>query len=153
TEAVASAADDLREELSDHPIALRIAPDLPLVRVDPQLFHQCLVNLIENAAKYSPEPKPITVQAERNRDGVSLSIIDEGQGLPTGQESRVFETFVRLEGSDRKGGTGLGLAIVKGFAEAMGITVGAQNNESGAGARFTINFPDALLVREPAVAE
>src|SRR5262249_27230849 len=128
TEAVASAADDLREELSEHPIKLSIAPDLPLVRVDPQLFHQCLVNLIQNAAKYSPSSKPITVQAERGRDGVSLSIIDEGPGLPDGEERRVFETFVRLEGSDRKGGTGLGLAIVKGFAEAMGLRVNARNN-------------------------
>ena len=65
----------------------------------------------------------------------------------------MFETFVRLEGSDRKGGTGLGLAIVKGFVEAMGLQVGARNNEDGRGACFTIRFPEELLVRETAVAE
>ena len=153
TEAVAGAADDLREYLKDHPIRLCIPPDLPLVRVDPRLFHQCLVNLIENAAKYSAMKKPITVSAERSREGLSLSIIDEGPGLPAGEERRVFETFVRLEGSDRKGGTGLGLAIVKGFAEAMGLRVDARNNEEGQGASFTIRFPDELLVRGPVVAE
>ena len=153
TEAVAGAADDLREYIKDHPIKLGIPPDLPLVRVDPRLFHQCLVNLIENAAKYSAMKRPITVSAERSREGMSLSIIDEGPGLPAGEERRVFETFVRLEGSDRKGGTGLGLAIVKGFAEAMGLRVDARNNEDGRGAAFTIRFPEELLVRDPVVVE
>ena len=153
TEAVASAADDLRDALKAHPIKLKIAPDLPLVSVDPQLFHQCLVNLIENAAKYSPRGKPITVEAERNRVGMSLSIIDEGPGLPSGEEQRVFDTFVRLEGSDRKGGTGLGLAIVKGFTDAMGIEVEARNRETNVGARFTLRFPEALLMRESEIAQ
>jgi two-component system sensor histidine kinase KdpD len=152
TEAIASAADDLRDELKEHPIELKIPPDLPLVRVDPQLLHQCLVNLIENAAKYSAPRKPITVLAERNREGMILSIVDEGPGLPAGEEWRAFETFVRLEGSDRKGGTGLGLAIVKGFSEAMGLRVEARNND-GAGACFTIRFPETALIREAAVGE
>ena len=153
TEAVASAADDLRQELGGHAIKLAIAPDLPLVSADPQLFHQCLVNLLENAAKYSGDGTPISIEAERERDGITLSIVDRGPGLPNGEEKRVFETFVRLEGSDRKGGTGLGLAIVKGFAEAMGLTVSARNNEGLSGASFTIRFPEEALVREPAVAE
>jgi two-component system sensor histidine kinase KdpD len=62
----------------------------------------------------------------------------------------VFETFTRLEGSDRKGGTGLGLAIVKGFAEAMGIAVSAANRDDGPGAAFSLRFPDKLIVRAPA---
>jgi two-component system, OmpR family, sensor histidine kinase KdpD len=153
TEAVASAADDLRQELEGHAVKLAIPPDLPLVRVDPQLFHQCLVNLLENAAKYSGEGMPITVTAQREQEGIALSVIDSGPGLPAGDESRVFETFVRLEGSDRKGGTGLGLAIVKGFAGAMGLQVNARNNEGAPGACFTIRFPGESLVREAAVVE
>ncbi|MEL0210059.1 MAG: ATP-binding protein, partial [Novosphingobium sp.] len=59
------------------------------------------------------------------------------------QEQRLFETFTRLEGSDRQGGTGLGLAIVKGFADAMGLVVRAANRADGEGACFTITFrPD-----------
>jgi len=152
-EAVAGAADQLKRELKGHPIVLDVPPDLPLVEVDPQLFHQCLVNLLENAAKYSGVRKPISVAASRGRDGISLSIIDVGPGLPPGEEGRVFETFVRVEGSDRKGGTGLGLAIVKGFVEAMRLKVSARNNEEGPGACFTIRFPEKTLVRESAVAE
>ena len=152
-EAAAGAADHLKRELKGHPIRLDVPPDLPLVRVDPQLFHQCLVNLLENAAKYSGARKPISVAANRARDGISLSVMDEGPGLPSGEEGRVFETFVRVEGSDRKGGTGLGLAIVKGFVEAMGLHVSARNNEGGQGASFTIRFPEKTLVRETTVAE
>ena len=151
-EAVAGAADELKRELKGHPIRLDVAPDLPLVRVDPQLFHQCLINLLENAAKYSGTKTAITILASRERDGISLSVMDEGPGLPPGKEAQVFETFVRLEGSDRKGGTGLGLAIVKGFVEAMGLKVSARNNQDR-GACFTIHFPESTLVRETAVAE
>ncbi len=71
--------------------------------------------------------------------------MDEGPGLPPGEESRVFETFTRLEGSDRKGGTGLGLAIVKGFAEAMGLAVSASNRGDRSGACLMLAFPEALL--------
>ncbi len=152
-EAVASAADQLKRELKGHPLRLDVAPDLPLVRVDPQLFHQCLVNLLENAAKYSGAKTPITIVATREPEGVDLSVIDEGPGLPSHGQDRVFETFVRLEGSDRKGGTGLGLAIVKGFVEGMGLKISARNNEDGPGARFTIRFPASSLVRHTAVAE
>ena len=153
TEAVASAADDLRRELEGHAIKLSIPPDLPLVRVDPQLFHQCLANLLENAGKYAGAGSPISISANRERDGIALSIADKGPGLPAGEENRVFDTFVRLEGSDRKGGTGLGLAIVRGFVEAMGLKVTARNNADGQGACFTIRFPEAALVKEAAVAE
>jgi two-component system sensor histidine kinase KdpD len=153
TEAVASAADDLKRELKGHPIKLVVPPDLPLVRVDPQLFHQCLVNLLENAGKYAGAGTPITVTGERERDGITLSVVDRGPGLPAGEEGRVFETFVRLEGSDRKGGTGLGLAIVKGFAEAMGLKVMAGNNDDTSGAWFTIRFPESALVKEAVSVE
>jgi two-component system sensor histidine kinase KdpD len=153
TEAVAEAADALRKSLKGHRIELKIPPDLPLVRVDPQLFHQCLINLIENAAKYGGQDQPITIAAERERDGIALSVIDRGPGLPEGENNRVFETFVRVEGSDRKGGTGLGLAIVRGFIEAMGLQVSAANNEDGPGAHFTIRIPEAKLVRQAEIVE
>lgn len=153
TEAVAEAADALRKSLKGHRIELKIPPDLPLVRVDPQLFHQCLINLIENAAKYGGQDQPITIAAEREREGIALSVIDRGPGLPNGENNRVFETFVRVEGSDRKGGTGLGLAIVRGFIEAMGLQVSAANNQEGPGARFTIRIPDTKLVRQAEISE
>jgi two-component system sensor histidine kinase KdpD len=147
TDAIASAAHDLRRALEGHKIQLDVSPELPLVRVDPQLFHHCLINLLENAGKYADPDTPIAISARRETDGLTLSVIDRGPGLPAGEESRIFETFTRLEGSDRKGGTGLGLAIVKGFAEAMGLSVAAATREDPRGACFMIRFPNAVLIK------
>ncbi|HVJ03715.1 MAG TPA: ATP-binding protein, partial [Sphingomonas sp.] len=147
TDAIATAVHDLRHELEGRPIQLDVSPELPLVTVDPQLFHHCLINLLENAGKYGNPATPVTVRARRLPDGMTLSVLDEGPGIAEGDEGRIFETFIRIEGSDRKGGTGLGLAIVKGFAEAMGLSVQAANREDVSGAQFTIRFPEALLFK------
>ncbi len=146
-EAVASALHDLRGVLADRPVRLDIAADLPLVAVDPQLFHHCLINLVENAVRYGPAGSPVTIAARRDAHGLTLSVMDEGPGIPPGEETRIFGTFARIEGSDRKGGTGLGLAIVKGFADAMGLAVTAANRMDREGACFAIRF-DAAKLRE-----
>ena len=149
TDAIASAVQDTRRTLEGHKIRLDVSPDLPLVRIDPQLFHHCLINLLDNAGRYADPGTPIEVKASRSPGELVFSILDEGPGLPEGSEQAVFETFTRLEGSDRsKGGTGLGLAIVKGFAEAMGLTVDAANRAEPRGACFNLRFPESLLVRD-----
>ncbi|MDV3458944.1 sensor histidine kinase KdpD [Sphingomonas sp. HF-S4] len=148
TDAVGAAVHDTRGSLDGHAIELEVLPDLPLVKVDPQLFHHCLLNLLDNAGRYGDPGTPIIIRAERRPEAMLLSVIDQGPGLPEGRELEVFETFRRLEGSDRSvSGTGLGLAIVKAFAEAMGMTVEAANRDDRAGARFSIHFPEHLLVR------
>ncbi|PVX30368.1 sensor histidine kinase [Sphingomonas pokkalii] len=147
TDAIGSAVHDLRRTLEGRAIILDVPPDLPFVRVDPRLFHHCLINLLENAAKYSEAATPITISAQRERYSLVLRILDEGPGLPPGEERRVFETFARIEGSDRKGGTGLGLAIVKGFVEAMGLRVDAANRVDAPGACFAIHFDEAHLIK------
>jgi len=150
TDAVASAVHDTRTTLEGHAIRLDVSPHLPLVRVDPQLFHHCLINLLDNAGRYADPGTEITIAAERPPGSLALSILDTGPGLPPGREAEVFETFRRLQGSDRsKTGTGLGLAIVKGFAEAMGLQVEAANRGDPKGARFTLRFPEELLIRTP----
>ncbi|MDP9087011.1 MAG: sensor histidine kinase KdpD [Pseudomonadota bacterium] len=149
TDAVGAAVHDARRSLEDHPICLEVPPDLPLVRVDAQLFHHCLLNMFDNAGRYGAPGTPITIRGQRRLGAVTLSVLDEGPGIPPGQEREVFETFRRLEGSDRvAGGTGLGLAIVKGFAEAMGLTVSASNRPDGTGAEFAMTFPEVVLVKE-----
>ncbi len=149
TDAVAGAVHDTRRALEGHAIQLEVPPNLPLVTVDPQLLHHCLLNLLDNAGRYADPGTPIVVRGEHRHGLLTLSVIDQGPGLPPGRETEVFETFRRLEGSDRAmGGTGLGLAIVKAFAEAMGMTVEAANREGGGGARFSLCFPKALLVRD-----
>lgn len=149
SDAVAGAAQDARGALEGHEVRLDVPPDLPLVRVDAQLLHHCLLNLLDNAGRYADPGTAIVIEG-RNRYGeITLSVHDQGPGLPPGQEGRVFETFTRLEGSDRSAsGTGLGLAIVKAFAEAMGMSVTAANRPDGKGAIFALRFPPALLLRD-----
>ncbi len=151
TDAVASAVHDTRRALEGHAITLEVPPNLPLVNVDPQLLHHCLLNLLDNAGRYADPGTPIIIRGEHRYGVLTLSVIDQGLGLPPGREKEVFETFRRLEGSDRAiGGTGLGLAIVKAFAEAMGMTVEAANRGDAdlRGARFSLCFPKTLLVRD-----
>jgi len=146
-DAAASAAHDTRASLAGHEVKVDISPNIPLVRVDPVLLHHCLINLLDNAGRYADPGTPITIRARRAADAIFMSIIDQGPGIAPGNEKRVFETFTRLEGSDRvKHGTGLGLAIVKGFAEAMGLSVEASNNEDPRGACFTIRIPETLII-------
>ena len=147
TDAVAAALHDLKNRLAGNPVRLEVPVDLPLVRADPQLLHHCLINLLDNAGKYSDAGGVIAIRGTHGPAGVALAIIDEGPGLPRGREAEVFEIFRRIEGSDRKGGTGLGLAIVKGFAESMNVKVSAANRDDTGGAIFSLHFPEALIVR------
>lgn len=149
TDTVSSAVQDARHALEGHPINLEVPPNLPLVRADPQLLHHCLLNLLDNAGRYGGPATPVTIRGERHMGELTLSVIDTGPGLPPGHEREIFDTFRRVEGSDRSAsGTGLGLAIVKAFAEAMGVTIDASNRDDGLGARFTLHFPEALIIRD-----
>ncbi|PVE57811.1 histidine kinase [Arthrobacter sp. TPD3018] len=151
-DAVTGAAHDARAALAGHAIRLEVPPDLPLVRCDPQLLHHCLLNLLDNAGRYADPGTAIRIVGAHRGATLRLSVVDEGPGLPPGAESAIFDTFRRFDGSDRSaGGTGLGLAIVKAFAEAMGVGVEAANREDGAGARFTLVFPSATIVRDAVV--
>ncbi len=146
-DAVAGAVHDTRQPLAGHEVRVDILPDIPLVRADPTLLHHILINLLDNAGRYADPDTPVTIRGRRLPDAITLSVIDEGPGIPAGSETRVFDTFTRMEGSDRaKHGTGLGLAIVKGFAEAMGLSVSAANHSDPLGACFILRFPQALIL-------
>ena len=146
-DAVDAAVQDMRQSLSGHAVRVDIVPDVPLIRVDPVLLHHCLINLLDNAGRYGAPDAPVTIRVRQGSDGMNLSVIDEGLGIPAGAEKRIFDTFTRLEGSDRvKQGTGIGLAIVKGFAEAMGLHVEATNNAEPWGACFTLRIPQPLVI-------
>ena len=146
TDAVAAALEDLRLTLNGRSVDLEVPASLPLVRTDPNLLHHILINLLDNAAKFSLTEPNIVLRGDRTEEGIALSVLDSGPGLEAGRESMIFDTFTRLEGSDRTGGTGLGLAIVKGFAEAMGLKVTAANREDRRGACFSVVFPPACLI-------
>ncbi len=139
--------------LAGHKVAVALAPDLPMLRLDAILFEQVLVNLLDNAAKFTPPGSTITIEGWREARGVVLTVMDEGPGLPPEDLERVFETFYRArQGDCRPAGTGLGLAICRGFVGALGGTITAANRTDRPGAAFSMVFPEAILVEPEAVA-
>jgi two-component system sensor histidine kinase KdpD len=142
---VGSALKRTSKVLSSHHVQLEIAPDLPMLRLDPVLFEQVLFNLLDNAAKYSPRDTEIRLRAWRDGNLAHLAVLDEGNGIPEGDLERIFDKFYRVHAADRRlAGTGLGLAICRGFVEAMGGTIVAGNRKDRSGAVFTITFPVPL---------
>ncbi len=109
------------------------------VRGNPQALDQVLVNLLENASKYTPEGAHIAVGCKRDGARVELWVADDGPGISAAHRERIFERFYRVDaGRSRElGGTGLGLAIVRHLVEAMGGTVTCEANEP-TGARFRV---------------
>ncbi|MFW6114374.1 MAG: ATP-binding protein, partial [bacterium] len=131
-EVIGSVLNRLHPHLSQHVVETTIPDDLPLGHFDDVLVEQVLVNLIENAAKYSPPQSPILIQATNGERGVRITVSDAGRGLQAGDEERVFEMFYR--GARTKPdtrGTGLGLAICKAIVNAHGGMIGARNRPGG----------------------
>ncbi len=116
--------------------------DLPPFEADPDLLKQVLVNLVGNAAKFSPEGSPIVIRASVQNERMRISVEDRGMGIPPDKLARVFERFFRVEegGAERVGGSGLGLAIVKSVVELHGGTARVES-ELGQGSRFVVDLP------------
>ena len=128
--------------LSHHKIRLDLAADLPMLELDAVLFEQVLFNLLDNAAKYSAADTTISITSLRDRETVSLQVIDEGEGIPPEELESVFDKFYRVNKGDHvRPGTGLGLAISRGFVEAMHGTISAANRADRSGAVITIRLP------------
>lgn len=141
-EIIGSALRRAGKILQRHPVELTLAPDLPMLALDAVLFEQVLFNLLDNAAKYAPADTAITIKTLRDKDSVSLQIIDEGAGIPSGDLENVFDKFYRAQKGDHvRAGTGLGLAISRGFVEAMRGTISATNRTDRSGAVITIRLP------------
>jgi two-component system sensor histidine kinase KdpD len=138
-EMIGSALTRLEARLGARPIAVEIAPDVPLVLVDPVLFEQIFVNLLENAIKYTPPDTPLELRGRREGERVVIEVSDRGPGLPAGTEARVFEKFFRGAHAGVSG-AGLGLPICKGIVEAHGGTIAAENRPGG-GATFRVTIP------------
>ncbi|THD55042.1 sensor histidine kinase KdpD [Phenylobacterium sp.] len=137
------AAERVSRRLGKRHIERDFPPDLPPVRLDPNLLEQAVVNILENAIAYSPDDTAIDLAAYEDRNNVVISIEDEGKGIPTAELERVFEKFRRMEEpTDRTKGAGLGLSISKGFIEAMGGRIAAASPIHGDhGTRVLISLP------------
>ena len=110
--------------------------------MDRQLLRQALVNLVENAVKYTGEQGLVRVEGSSDDSSLRLTVTDSGPGIPPEHQARVFERFYRVDTARSRsmGGTGLGLAIVKHAAAVHGGTVNLES-EVGVGTRFELRVP------------
>lgn len=135
------ALNQAAQRLQGRAVDVEIEPTLPMIPMDFVLMNQVLVNLLENAAKYSPDGSPITVRAERNGRTVQLIVADRGYGIPIDEREKIFDKFYRVDGNnDSIAGSGLGLAIAKGIVEAHGGTIQARSREGG-GSEMVVALP------------
>jgi len=139
-EIVAGAMGRLEQSLKNRPVNIQLPDTVPLIHVDAVLIQQVLINLLDNAAKYSPAASPIDISASVTPDALQLSIADHGPGVPPEAADQVFEKFFRLHPESTPGGVGLGLAISRAIIEAHGGLIGVQNRLGG-GAIFSLTIP------------
>jgi len=128
---IGTAIEQLGKRADAHHIHVQVPADFPLVPMDFTLMAQVVVNLLENAIKYSPEHSSIEVSAALDDSKARLNIMDRGVGIPSDDLLRVFDKFYRVQRPESVSGTGLGLSISKGIVEAHGGTVRALNREGG----------------------
>ena len=139
-EVVGSALRATSRVLGSRNVQVSLPEDLPLLHFDAVLLERVLVNLLENAAKYTPTDSQIVVAAACDGDTVRVWVDDLGPGLPPGMEDRIFERFTRGEREMSRPGTGLGLALCRAIVEAHGGRIWAENRLEG-GARFAFTLP------------
>ena len=124
-------------------LVIEIPPKLPSVMADRQRLVQVLINLLNNAARSSSNDSTIRITAATDDVHVTVSVSDEGRGIPADRLPRLFRKFSRIEAEDQGGDTGLGLAISKGIVEAQGGRIWAESSGPGQGARFSFTVPVA----------
>ena len=143
-EVVGSALAACAPVLQGRPVRVALADDLPLLHLDAVLFERVLVNLLENAAKYTPPGSAIEIGAMAEPATVTLHVDDHGPGLPPGREEALFDKFERGHKEGATPGVGLGLAIARAIVQAHGGSIAAANRLGPAGidgARFSIRLP------------
>lgn len=139
-DAIGVALNQMEERLEGRPLSVQVNPQLSLVPMDFVLIVHVLVNLLENAHKYSPPGAPLEIRAGPAVGGVLVEVLDRGAGLEPGEEERIFEKFYRGRAGTQTGGTGLGLSICRGIIEAHGGRIWARPRPGG-GAAVSFTLP------------
>jgi two-component system, OmpR family, sensor histidine kinase KdpD len=138
---IGAALEQLAGTVRNRSIQVSVPSDLPFIRMDFVLIVQVLVNLLDNAQKYSRSEAPIAVDARLSNDLLEISVSDEGDGIPEQELTNVFEKFNRAGRTSETGGIGLGLSICKGLVEAHHGRIWAQRrNPNGAIVTFALPF-------------
>jgi two-component system, OmpR family, sensor histidine kinase KdpD len=132
--------------LKDRPIEIELAPDLPPISVDAVQIQLVLVNLLENAVKFSTPGTPIRLAASLNDRELEISVTNTGEGIPPDELEKIFERFYRVPSgrASRMPGTGLGLAICKGIVEAHGGRITARSLDGETMVLFRLPFTNPM---------
>jgi two-component system sensor histidine kinase KdpD len=147
-ELVARALDEVDDRDRVH---VSIPGETPPVRVDALQIQRILVNILDNALKFSPPTEDVQVRVTATRKELIIRVIDRGPGVPEQEGERIFEAFHRQSGAKDRRGAGLGLAIARGFAEANDARVWVESRE-GQGASFALALPIVELPVEVGAA-
>jgi len=132
----------VEQPLRAHRLEVNVAAEARRIYADATLLEQVIVNVLDNAAKFSPPGSRIELNAAVLDDEVIISVTDEGPGIPPAERERVFDMFYRVrERDERRPGSGLGLAICKGFVEVMGGRISVRGSREGHGTRIEITLP------------
>ncbi len=150
---VGSAMERLKQALSPYHVVTDVKPDMRLLYVDPILIEQVMVNVLDNAAKYSRTGGTIDIRAFERDASAVIQVVDKGPGIPEKERELIFDMFYRVKaGDNRIAGTGLGLAICRGLMEAHGGTINALPGDYGEGTCIELTLPIAEMP-EPEAAD
>jgi two-component system sensor histidine kinase KdpD len=145
-EIIGVALEQLNSRSGSRPIKIDMPAELPFVSVDFGLIVQALVNILDNAFKYSPSDSPIEISGRQVAQQVEIEVADRGIGIPPEDLQRVFDKFYRVHRPDNVTGTGLGLSISKGIVEAHGGRIVAENRPGG-GTIIRLTLPVAEAIK------
>jgi two-component system sensor histidine kinase KdpD len=140
---ISSALDRLRDDLKSIRVEIDVTPPMPLLWIHGVLIEQALVNLIDNAIRFSPDDGRILIAGRASGDTVQIDICDEGPGIPPGERENIFDMFYTAQHGDRSThrGTGLGLTICRGMVGAHHGEVEAMDGPDGRGTCMRITLP------------
>ena len=139
-EIIGSALHRLDKTLKNRQVNVQMADNLKLIHVDAVLLQQVMVNLLDNADKYSPAELPIDISVTTTPFSLSITVADRGPGIPENFQQQIFDKFFRIHAESAQSGVGLGLSICRAIVEAHGGDLQASNRNGG-GTLFQLHLP------------
>lgn len=142
SDVVTSIRDRLEHLAVKHRLRISVSSNLPPVTIDEDRIWEVITNLVENAVKYTPEGKEISIKGIRNDKDVVISVADSGIGIPQAYHQKIFDRFCQVTDTliGKRSGAGLGLCICRGIVEAHGGKIWVES-EPGKGAKFSFSLP------------
>lgn len=134
----------MQKHLTHRQVKVEMPPGIPMIHADAVMIEQVLINLLENAVRYTPAASELEINVEISDNAVEIAVADHGPGIPKGYEEKLFEKFYQTRHETAQSGVGLGLAICRAIVEVHGGNIRAQNRPGG-GAVFTFTLPQDQL--------